>query len=48
MPSLMAKISEFARSRQGRELTEKAKRAASDPNNRRKIEELRARFMRKR
>lgn len=38
----------FARSPQGRRLTEQAKRAASDPRNRAKVEQLRARFLKKR
>jgi hypothetical protein len=41
----MNKISQFAKSKQGRELTEQAKKAASDPKNRAKLEEMRKKFM---
>jgi hypothetical protein len=37
----MNKITKFARSKQGRELTEQAKRYASDPKNRAKLDEYR-------
>ena len=37
----MNKISRFARSKQGRELTEQAKKYASDPKNRAKLDEYR-------
>jgi hypothetical protein len=37
----MNRISKFARSKQGRELTEQAKKYASDPKNRAKIDEYR-------
>jgi hypothetical protein len=37
----MSKISRFARSPQGRELTQKAKTMAKDPRTRAKIEEFR-------
>jgi hypothetical protein len=48
MPSLMSRISRFARSPQGRRMAEQAKDFASKPENRRKIEQLRGRFARKR
>lgn len=48
MASLFKKASDFARSRKGRELTEKAKEMAKDPETRRKIEQLRSRASRKR
>ena len=48
MASLLNKVAEFARSPKGRELTEKAKRMAKDPETRRKLEELRGRAGRKR
>ena len=48
MASLFSKVSEFARSPKGRELAEKAKQAAKDPENRRKIEQLRGRIGKKR
>ena len=48
MASLFKKVAEFARSPQGRELAEKAKRKAKDPETRRKIEELRGKAARKR
>jgi hypothetical protein len=41
----MNKISQFARSKQGRELTEQAKKYASDPKNRKKLDDVRKRFM---
>ena len=41
----MDRISKFARSRQGRELTEQAKRYASDPKNRAKLDEYRKKLM---
>ncbi len=48
MPSLMSRISRFARSPEGRRAAEKAKGFARNPENRRKIEQLRTRFARKR
>ncbi len=48
MAGLMSKITRFARSPQGRKLTERAKRASADPRNRHKIEQLRGRISRKR
>jgi hypothetical protein len=45
--SLLTKVSRFARSPQGRRAAEQAKRFASDPKNRQKIERLRGRFARK-
>jgi hypothetical protein len=47
MPSLVSRIAQFARGPQGRRLADQAKRFASKPENRRKIEQLRARFARK-
>jgi len=41
MGSPMSRISKFARSRQGRQLMERAQRAAKDPATRRKISEAR-------
>jgi hypothetical protein len=41
----MNKISQFARSKQGRELTDQAKKYASDPKNRKKLDDVRKRFM---
>jgi hypothetical protein len=41
----MDRINKFARSKQGRELTEKAERYASDPKNRRKLEEMGKKLM---
>ena len=43
MPSLMNRISRFARSPQGRQLTRKAKDVAKDPKTRAKIEQFRRR-----
>jgi hypothetical protein len=39
------KLSKFARSRQGRELTDKAKRYASSPEGKRQIEQVRSKVM---
>jgi hypothetical protein len=41
----MDRINTFARSKQGKELTEKAERYASDPKNRRKLEEMGKKLM---
>lgn len=46
--SLFTKAAQFARSPRGRRLAEQAKRAAAKPENRRKIDDLRSRFARKR
>ena len=43
MPSLMSRIAKFARSPQGRKLAGEAKRWASDPKNRQKIDDVRRR-----
>ena len=48
MASLMSRLSRFARSPQGRKAADQAKRFAKDPKNRRRVEELRTRFARKR
>ena len=48
MASLLKKLGEVARSPQGRELVEKGKKAAQDPENQRKIRELRAKLSKKR
>ena len=48
MPSLMSKVTQFARSPQGRRMADQAKRMASDPKNRQKIEGYRRRFAKKR
>jgi hypothetical protein len=45
MPSLISKITRFASSPQGRRLTAQAKRYASDPKNRAKIDDARRRLM---
>jgi len=47
MPSLMSKISQFARSPKGRQMTDQAKRFASKPENRRKAEDVWRRFAKK-
>ena len=47
MPSLISRISKFARSPQGRRAAEQAKQFAAKPENRRKIEQLRGRLGRK-
>jgi hypothetical protein len=48
MASLIDRITRLARSPQGQRLAERAQQFARDPNTRRKIEDLRARFMKKR
>ena len=48
MPSLMSRVAKFARSPQGKKAAGQAKEFASKPENRRKIEQLRSRFARKR
>ncbi|MFN2488518.1 MAG: hypothetical protein ABR529_02010 [Actinomycetota bacterium] len=48
MASLLKKLGDFARSPQGRELIAKGKKAAQDPENRRKLQELRSRRVKKR
>jgi hypothetical protein len=45
MPSLISRITRFAKSPQGRRLTDQAKRYASDPKNRKKLDEARRRLM---
>jgi hypothetical protein len=47
LASLLRKLGDAARSPQGRELIAKAKRAAQDPENQRKLRELRARIAKK-
>jgi hypothetical protein len=44
MTGMMKKISDFARSPQGRELIAKGKKMAQDPQNQRKLQELRSRL----
>jgi hypothetical protein len=46
-PSLFSRISNFARSPQGRRLTRKAQRLARDPATRRKVDEVRRRLMKR-
>jgi hypothetical protein len=41
----MDRINKFARSKQGKELTEDAKRYASDPKNRAKLDQMRKKLM---
>lgn len=48
MAGLMSKITQFARSPKGRELTAKAQQMAKDPETKRKIAELRGGKGRKR
>jgi hypothetical protein len=45
MPSLLNTISKFAKSKQGRELADKAMKAAKDPKTRKQIDEARRKFM---
>src|SRR3954470_7496185 len=42
--SLLSRVASFARSPQGRRLSEQARRAAKDPRNRARIEQVRARL----
>ena len=44
MAGLMSKVARFARSPQGRKMADQAKRYASDPKNRQKIEGYRKKF----
>ena len=46
--SLLRKLSDFAKSPEGKRLAEQAKRYASDPKNKQKIEGLREKVMKKR
>ena len=48
MAGMLGKLSQFARSPKGRELTEKAQRAAKDPATRRKIADARNRLAKRR
>ena len=48
VPSLFDRISRFARSPEGRRLTQQAKRYASDPKNRARLEEAGKRLMARR
>jgi hypothetical protein len=48
MPSLMSRISRFARGPQGQEMQRKAMRFARSPEGKRKIAQVRQRFARKR
>jgi hypothetical protein len=48
MASGLKRLMDFARSPQGRELMDKGKKALKDPENQRKLRELRARLAKKR
>ena len=48
MASLIDRITRLARSPQGQRLAQRAQQLAQDPNTRRKLDELRARWMKKR
>ena len=48
MPSLMSRISRFARGPQGQEMQRKAMRFARSPEGKRKIAQVRSRLARKR
>lgn len=48
MASLIKKLGDFAKSPQGRELIAKGKKAVRDPENQRKIREMRAKLAKKR
>jgi hypothetical protein len=45
MPSFMKKIQDFAKSPQGKKLVDDAKKMASDPKTKQKIDEARKKFM---
>jgi hypothetical protein len=47
-PSLLSKVTQFARSPQGRRLAGQATRAARDPKKRRQLEQVRARLTQRR
>ena len=47
-PSLLSKVTQFARSPQGRRLAGQATRAARDPKTRRQIEQVRSRLTQRR
>jgi hypothetical protein len=46
--SLLRKLSDLAKSPEGKRLAEQAKRYATDPKNKQKIDELREKVMKKR
>jgi hypothetical protein len=48
MPSLINRVTEFARSPQGKRLAKQAQQWASDPKNKQKIAEAREKLARKR
>jgi hypothetical protein len=48
MASLGRRVKKFVQSRQGQQLIERAKVEARKPENRRKLEQLRARYLNKR
>ena len=48
MASLVDRLTQFVRSPQGQRLAQRAQELARDPNTRHKVEQLRARLMKKR
>jgi hypothetical protein len=48
MASITKRIKDFARSPRGQQLIEQAKEQARKPENRRRLEELRRRYMKRR
>lgn len=48
MASLIKKLTDFVRSPRGRAMVEQARRQAAKPQNRRRLEQLRARLARRR
>jgi hypothetical protein len=48
MASIAKRIKDFARSPKGQQLIEQAKQQANKPENRRRLEELRRRYMKRR
>jgi hypothetical protein len=47
-PSLLSRVATYARSPQGRRVTDQARRAAKDPRNRARVEQVRARLAKRR
>ncbi len=48
MAGLLSKVARFAQSPQGRKMTDQAKRMASDPKNRQKVEQYRKKLANRR
>jgi hypothetical protein len=48
MPSIAKRLKDFARSPRGQQLIEQAKEQANKPENRRRLDELRRRYVKRR